>query len=611
MTSKIKKGAAAFFKSYGLTYGIIGFMLGRLELFGIINPVIIGYISVFCGRPCFCTAAFSGILGLISIRNRIFISRYIGAILILCALHILGGKRKGLTFGGGLAMLCSGITFAIFYDFSMYYVILGIIEAVLAVCLNIMLRDNIGVLNIMDNPVVDTGSYTEEMERIASDRLRNIAELFRRISRSYIEATASLEINETEEKQNILDIVTAQSCSRCSMLEECWHKSCERTYKVFYNAIDSWIKTGEVQELPKSFRDTCGFSDVITARAKGCLELYISKRLWRERLSSVRRLVAEQMKSAGDAIDELYRDMAQSKVDTALSNRIYKGLTSSLVKSAAAVKRDGVTEIYIRLKSCHNCNVCTDVILPEIKEITGRDFIKWDKDCVIEKDNCFLHLIEEPPIRLSVASASASKEDSDISGDCYTYMNIKGKCIIAVADGMGSGSKAREESAASIELYEDFVCAGFGSETTLDIINSVLLMGEDRESFTTLDICTVDLYSGKTEFIKIGAVSTVVVHPDGVDIIRSSTLPAGILGQVDTDAETRQLEKGDIIVMMTDGVLDSMGNVVRNESWLIDVIEKRRTNNPKILAQSILDKAVENSQGTVRDDMTVLVSSLY
>ncbi len=611
MTGKIKKEAAAFIKSYRLTYGIIGFMLGRLELFGIINPVITGYVSVFCGRPCFYTAAVSGMLGLIGIRDKIYISRYIGAILILCAMHMLGGKGKGLTFSGGLATLCSGLTFAIFYDFSMYYVILAFIEAVLAVCLNVILRDNIGVLNIMDNPVVNTDSYSEAIERIAESRLKNIASVFRKISQSYAEATASSDINETREKQKILDTVTAQSCSGCPMLEECWHKSCEATYRVFYNAIDSWIKTGEVQDFPKSFKDTCGYSDIIRTRARGCVELYMNKRLWKERLSSVRRLVSEQMKSAGDAIDELYMDMENSRVDRQLSNKIYKGLTSSLVKSAAAVKKNGATEIYIRLNSCHNCNICTDMIIPEIKEITGLDFVRWDSRCIIEKDDCFLHLIEEPPIRLSVASASAPKENSEISGDCYTFMNIKGKCILAVADGMGSGSKAREESAASIELYEDFVCAGFGSETTLDIINSVLLMREDNESFTTLDICTVDLYSGRTEFIKIGAVSTVIVHPHGVEIIRSSTLPAGILGQVDTDAQTRQLEKGDIIIMMTDGVLDSTGNVVRNEDWLVEVIEQRHTNNPKILAESILSKAVENSRGIVRDDMTVLVSSLY
>lgn len=611
MNKKAKKGIGNFIKSYSLTYAVIGFMLGRLELFGIINPIIIGFVSVFCYRPGFYTVAAAAILGLLSIWGRIYISRYIGAILIMCAMHVLGNEKYRQSFSAALAMLCSGITFAMFYDFSLYYALIAVIEAVLAVCVNIVLRENIGVLNIMDKPVASTDTYPREMERIAAGRLKNISSVFKKISRSYSEAAGTSKTDITKEKQKILDTVTEVSCSHCAMMEECWHKNCASTYKIFYNAIDDWIKTGEVSEFPRAFRDTCGRYNEIKVNAKGCIELYMNNRMWRERLNSVKQLVAGQLRSAGFAIEDLYKDMEKSKVDKDLSSRLYKGLTSSLVKSIAAVKKQGATELYITLKSCHNCNVCTDIIIPRIKSITGKDFIRRDNSCIIEKDNCLLHLIEEPPIRLSVASASASKEDSDISGDCYTFINIKGKCILAVADGMGSGSKAREESAASVELYEDFVSAGFESETTLDIINSVLLMREDRESFTTLDICTVDMYSGKTEFVKIGAVSTVIVHEDGVDIIRSSTLPVGILGQVDTDTQTRCLEKGDMIVMVTDGVLDSTGNVVRNEDWLVEVIEQRQNNNPKTLAQSILDKAIENSQGIVRDDMTVLVSTLY
>ena len=533
MKKKAEKGIGNIIKSYSLTYGVIAFMLGRLELFGVINPIIAGFVSVFCYRLGFYTVALGAILGLLSIWGRIYISRYIGAILIMCAMNLLGSEKYKQGLSAALAVLCSGVTFAMFKDFSLYYAIIAVIEAVLAICVNIVLRENIGVLNIMDRPVAAADTYPREVERIAAGRLKNISSVFKKISRSYSEAAGMTETDIINEKQKILDTVTETSCSHCTMLEECWHKNCAATCRMFYSAIDSWIKTGEVSELPKSFRDVCGRYNEIKINARGCIELYMNNRMWRERLNSVKQLVAGQMRSAGFAIEDLYRDMEKSRVDKELSAKLYKGLTSSLVKSVAAVKKQGSAEIYMTLKSCHNCNICTDVIIPKIKEITGKDFVRRDNSCIIERDNCLLHLIEEPPIRISVASASASKDGSDISGDCYTFINIKGKCILAVADGMGSGSKAREESAASVELYEDFVSAGFESETTLDIINSVLLMREDRESFTTLDICTVDLYSGKTDFVKIGAVSTVVVHNDGVDIIRSSTLPVGILGQID------------------------------------------------------------------------------
>ena len=200
------------------------------------------------------------------------------------------------------------------------------------------------------------------------------------------------------------------------------------------------------------------------------------------------------------------------------------------------------------------------------------------------------------------------KENSEISGDSYTYLQLdKGKYLLALADGMGSGELAREESAASIEMYEDFASAGFNRETILEAINSVLLL-EGRECFSTLDICTVDLYSGEAEFIKIGAVSTFIAKGRNVEVLSSSSLPVGILGKVDREIFNKTLAKGDIIVMLTDGVIDSRGGSIRSEDWIKSAIKERRDNNPKHIAEDLLNKAKENYNGTIKDDMTVLVA---
>ncbi len=157
-------------------------------------------------------------------------------------------------------------------------------------------------------------------------------------------------------------------------------------------------------------------------------------------------------------------------------------------------------------------------------------------------------------------------------------------------------------------MYEDFAEAGFKRETILGAINSVLLLDEGRECFSTLDICSVDLYSGNAEFVKIGAVSSVIARGRNVEVLRSSSLPVGILGKVDKEMFRRDVAKGDVIVMMTDGVIDSRGSAVRNEDWLIDLIKNRKSNNPKYIAENILNKAKENYGGSIRDDMTVLVA---
>jgi stage II sporulation protein E len=133
----------------------------------------------------------------------------------------------------------------------------------------------------------------------------------------------------------------------------------------------------------------------------------------------------------------------------------------------------------------------------------------------------------------------------------------------------------------------------------------------DGENFSTLDICTINLYTGKAEFVKVGAVSTFIIHDGNVEMLKSTTLPVGIVGEVDTDIYERTLQKNDIILMVTDGVLDSTGGVIGNEEWIVKTIEDLQIINPKNLADKILTAAKENSRNVIRDDMTVLAAKLY
>lgn len=609
MISKIKEWA----KSYKLTYGVIAFMLGRLELFGVVNPIIIGFASVFCYKSGFYTIIISAILGLLSVSGQMYVSRYIIALVIMCVLHILGTDRYKQGYTAGLAILTGGLIFAMYDEFSLFFAMMSVVEAVLAVALNAILRENIGVLNIIDVDVNQTEEYPKEVQRIVGERLKTVAAAFDRVSKSCSKAyLAVIPDNSEEERREIFDRITEISCKNCGNLENCWHKNCVNTYKAVYSAIGNWLETGEINRdaLNDSFLASCTHSAEIAASAYGYIQMYKEEKLWRERIKSVKLLAVQQLSDAGKVIEELMQEVTHNlNIDRELSTKIYKGLTGNMVKSAIAVHIKNRLEVYITLKNCHNCNYCSENIIPRLRELLDIDFVNVNESCVIEDKHCILHLAEKPKMRLNVYSNGVHKAESEISGDSYTYLQLdKGKYLLALADGMGSGEAAREESAASIEMYEDFATAGFNRETILEAINSVLLLDEGKECFSTLDICTVDLYKGEAEFIKIGAVSTMIARGRSIEVLRSSSLPVGILGKVDREVFNRSIIKGDVIVMMTDGVIDSRGGAVRSEDWLLDVIKKRKNNNPKHIADSILEKAKENYKGGIGDDMTVLVA---
>ena len=80
-----------------------------------------------------------------------------------------------------------------------------------------------------------------------------------------------------------------------------------------------------------------------------------------------------------------------------------------------------------------------------------------------------------------------------------------------------------------VEMLEELLGAGFPVETALSMINTALVMGREEVRFSTVDMSIFDLYNGKCEFVKAGAAVTFLRTKDGVEHIRSESLPLGVI----------------------------------------------------------------------------------
>ena len=97
---------------------------------------------------------------------------------------------------------------------------------------------------------------------------------------------------------------------------------------------------------------------------------------------------------------------------------------------------------------------------------------------------------------------------------------------------------------------------------------------------------------------------------DGVEHIRSESLPLGVIQRQQSEKETRQLESGDVVVMVSDGILDALP--AGEQEHLLDLmIGGSPLDNPEELANYILDKVLELAAGKAGDDMTVLVAGIW
>lgn len=242
----------------------------------------------------------------------------------------------------------------------------------------------------------------------------------------------------------------------------------------------------------------------------------------------------------------------------------------------------------------------------------GRDLLTGQLEAVAEvlediiRPNGTLHPSPgSSPYRFTVAWRSAARQGSDRSGDSVMAVQSEDTLIAALSDGMGSGERAAVESRTLLNLLERLLQCGISQEAAIRTVNGVMLLRSTEELFATLDLLIADRRTGSCRFFKVGAAPAFINRAGKVRAVTADTLPVGIVEDLEVDVTPHQLAPGDVVVMVTDGVMSDDPE----DPWLKRFLS-RQLPPPETLARDILRVALGRSDGIPRDDMTVLVARM-
>jgi stage II sporulation protein E len=115
----------------------------------------------------------------------------------------------------------------------------------------------------------------------------------------------------------------------------------------------------------------------------------------------------------------------------------------------------------------------------------------------------------------------------------------------------------------------------------------------------------IDLYTAEVDFIKIGSAPSYVKRGKKVGEINSNSLPIGILDDLDLACEKMALCPRDIVIMVSDGVLEA-GRKTASDNWVKEFLADVDESDPQVLAEMMINRALSLSRTHPRDDMTVL-----
>lgn len=574
--------------------------------------------------------------------NGISLGHILGIAVILTAAKyggILSGSVSGITVS--FAMCLSGVS----GEIAVVYAFTGLIAGVFSsfgkyVQTAVPLVFNLAGSVMSGNPVLIAQTVIEAalgsalflaVPRRAGIRLGKLFSAYPRLSapdgvkrslsmRLDIAAGALCDVSDTVEQVaaelskinspdfgSVITAVEQDACAGCKLRLHCWESKRDDTLKAVLEMTNA-VKSGErspENAAPEEFKGRCLRVARVANAAYKRYSDYASRIAAENRIDEVRGVVSDQFDGISAMLSELSRELEKDdRFDNSAAEKAaaaLKNLDIRVEECSSKTDKYGRMTIEMRVKKDSSLIINKLQVMKMVSVVCERDF---DIPSVSENGGeIFIVLNEHAALRVDVGVEQKCASDSAMCGDAYKYFfDGRGHFIMILSDGMGTGGRAAVDGAMASGLMCRLIKAGFGYDCSLRILNSSMLFKSTDESLATVDIASIDLFTGRVELYKAGAAPTLVRRSGRTGKAESTSLPAGILREVSFDKAVVRCKENDIVVLMSDGA------VSEGTEWIKDEIEGFEGGTAEQLSERICEGAKRRRTDGHEDDITVMTA---
>ncbi|MDE5604574.1 MAG: SpoIIE family protein phosphatase [Eubacterium sp.] len=331
----------------------------------------------------------------------------------------------------------------------------------------------------------------------------------------------------------------------------------------------------------------------------------ISQEIINRKTNEIRVVASDQFFSIADMLADLAREFDEAEYfDNIAAGKIRRLLGEyEIYPKNISVIEDKYNRIRLEIVTKgREIILSKPEIKKEISKICGRNFEKGKVTHF--KDETMVTFAERPNYSFEIGFAQHSAEGKFCGDTIKLVHDGRGHSILIISDGMGRGNRAALDGAMGAGLLSRLLSAGFGFDSALKVVNSALFVKSNEESLATIDCASVDLFTGRVDLYKAGAPATYIVKGNRVTKCELTSMPAGILRGIEFAKRTAILTKGDLIVMMSDGITELGGE------WLGTILKSFEDNTPQEIADIILNEALKIAEGQKEDDMSIIAARL-
>ena len=445
----------------------------------------------------------------------------------------------------------------------------------------------------------DIALITEKKQEDTILRMNSLSDALGRLSDVIYTLSDRLRRPGIIDLKQICDSAFDRHCSRCSLASLCLERECTSTLDAQSKITTELYTKGRVEPdaVPTFLRERCyNLENILSDINLECAAL-------------VERLIrGDKTEAFAMDYESLSKLLTESISENDAEYRIDKELTAKLRRSLKYMDMSGARALCwgARKKQV----IFSGVQLSGMR--LGADEIRRAAEntihtCLtrpkfnIDGDTVEVTMSARRRFCVEDARATSVKESENANGDtALSFETREDYYYTLLSDGMGSGREAAITSKLCGIFCEQLLSGGNGKAVTLEMLNG-FIRSRGSECSATVDLAEIDLLTGRACFVKSGAAPSFILRKGNLYKLQSKTVPIGIMPALDAEQIKFDLMEGDIIIMLSDGVAQSLEDGV----WLANLLTYEWEDNLQLMAEKIIDNAALNNKRS--DDMTAVL----